>query len=197
VLLETRVTSLNKALTGGATTQNVFTGALPSALAPDIAFDINQNETKADGFVDNNPPGLAGFNRLFVMPYASGANATFSIRVYGWNQLGNDPTTLSWLPTFLCEVLCTTCTTSGVASASPSQPQYRRTLPDTEFLCDTLSLTAGGLLHAGLGLYGDLISYPGSLIPCHFLVDVRGCQKISFDFQQTDPVAMNAVWCTI
>lgn len=132
--------------------------------------------------------GLVAPQLLLVTPYCAGSpGSNFSIRVYGWNHVGVDPVTMVWLPVWMVELACTACNASG--PPAPVNAASVRLILDSENFCDTLAVVNGSL-----GPRGEVIATPGSDVPACFLVETRGVRYATFDFAQTDPVGMNALY---
>lgn len=140
-----------------------------------------------DGVYDIGQAGMEASERVFVMPYAQGGERlNFSMRIWAWRHATNPLTqtgkTDVWIPYLLAEFACTTGNVPGLAD---------HVLNGNEYLADTIVLANGSL-----GARGE-ISVPLTDTAAYAIVEVRGAKKISFDFQQTDPVGMNAFWARI
>ncbi len=133
--------------------------------------------------------GLECAYRLFVQPYANGdAGSLFWMRLWGWRPIGNDPSTFVWVNHLLVELACKTGEIPG--PSNDSDLKTNRTLLKTERLCDTI-----GLVRGSVGT-GEIVSDGGNY-PAHALIDLRGCRRFQFEFQQNDDpavITMNALW---
>jgi len=182
VVLDYRAEPLNLALAGGNSQNTAFVPLAPSNLSPD------PNRSK-DGFVIfSGTEGQVSPGRLILIPYAEGQGAMFSMRLYAWRRLGTDSRLWVWVPMLLAEFACITSNQAGPTDAQPGSST--RLIKDTEFLCDTISLTQGSLGNCGL----VTSTGPGTNLIAFAIVDGCGATLISFDFQQTDPVGMNCLW---
>lgn len=185
VVQDFRAEPLNKALVNGNSFNTLFVPPGADATSPD------PNRT-FDGFIIfSGVQGQVSPGRVFLLPYCDAPNSNFSIRLYGWRRCGNpdpSPQTLVWFPTFLAEFLCTSCAIAGPTDNQPGISM--RVLKDTEYLCDTITLTQGSLGNKGL----ITSTGPGTNLVAFSLLDGCGATLLSFDFQQTDPVGMNCFW---
>lgn len=137
--------------------------------------------------------GMLAPNRVKVYPYCEGAaGSTFSVRVYGWDHISDDPRYFVFVPPLLTEFLCVSCDSAGPGSpGGPGVSPY--VILDSERFCDTISLTQGSV-----GWMGEVNSCPGSGCVGFVMVDLRGCKFFAFDFANVDPVtlSMNALFAT-
>lgn len=160
-----------------ATSQNQFmrdrsvnaTGSFPSRVPTTTAPTtiVPQTVTSQDIF-DNVTNGQTAINARIVPFGVGSATQTFSIRVIGWTDAvpaaGSAGTTL-WIPTILCEYLCTLCTAVGVAGSA---------VLDTENFVDTLSLVA----NRGTDGQDTTKFSTGNNLISNFIVDLKGSKKI-------------------
>jgi hypothetical protein len=138
-------------------------------------------------------PGELSQNRLKVTPFADQPQANFSVRVWGYREcqaVGQSGNSLPvWVPEFLAEFACVSSQFQGVANPGPEGTLNPYVLPDTAYLCDTMTLTQGDL-----GASGRLNSTgPGTNLPAYAVLDFFGTRFLGLDFQQTDQVGMNAI----
>ena len=182
VMIGTRSTKKTKALSLGNSVATAFQ-----------SFDVlplNPASAGYNGVFSAGHDGTVTANRVKIVPYAEGpAGSNFSLRLYGWDVLESpDPGgRLVWVPQMLAEFACTTCNRSGPVNTSPVVSNYF--LLDSERLCDTMTLTQGGL-----GWMGEVVSTgPGTDLIAFAVVDIRGCRFYSYDFAQIDNVGMNAL----
>lgn len=193
--IETASLPLQLAYAQGNSTDAQFTPVLPLATEPG-----------ANALVDGVwplpfTPGSIIDNQLFIMPFAdAGPLTTFSMRLWGWNR-GYVPfaanNAVTWIPFFICELLCVTCDCPGPGITSPAAPGPPQALPNTSNLCDTITLVQGDL-----GFYGRINSVgaagTGQNMPAYVTVDLQGLQKFQLLFQGNDQnpsLGMNAFWC--
>ena len=111
-------------------------------------------------------------NGVLLLPFGIGSNNnTFSMRVIGWRQVGEDtPSTMLWIPVPLVEVQVTISSTQiGIAA---------KTIIATEMFGDTLTLT-GTTANANVGV--ELVS-PANDTIAHLIVDLKGAQKLECIF---------------
>lgn len=130
-------------------------------------FHLHAGEARADGRSERN--------RVLVVPFGVGADdTTFSLRVIGWrkaydrDKAERDDTAI-WVPVKLVEVLCTHCTSVGVAGTI---------MATTDRFCDTIALT-------GTTANDDVdvsITSPADNTIGHFALDLKGFQKVEFTF---------------
>ncbi len=136
--------------------------------------------------------GAASPNRVRILPFCEGtAGASFSLRMYAWLSMHN-PTNYSdraiWVPMLLAEFACISCNRGGPPQAYPGPS--RSLIKETEYFCDTITLVQGNL-----GKNGYITSTgPGTDLIASVMLDLQGCRRFQFDFQQTDPVNMNALY---
>lgn len=121
-------------------------------------------------------------NGLIVLPYAIGDDDdVFDMRVIGWRCVGNDPLYAIWIPVVLAQVTCTISTCVGVAG---------KEVLNTERFADTITLVTG---NANVSI--DITSPTGN-VAAHFVMDVKGFQKVEFTFDMTtgNPDSANALY---
>ena len=169
---------LNKALALGNSTAGTFYPLLPSRSMP-----------SGDGVYDAGLAGMYSPRQVLLLPYADGSvGSSFSLRLYGWRNVGPDPNTWVWVPMLLVELSCTTCIAAG--PVPPFGTLSVASILDSERFCDTLAVVNGSV---GPG-EAELVQQPGTDLIGFAVVYLRGCQRFQFDFQQTDPVGMNCLW---
>lgn len=160
--------------TGGFPTR-VPTTSLPATVVP-------QTATSQDIF-DNVTNGQTAINARIVPFGVGAATTTFSIRVIGWTDAvpaaGTSGTTL-WIPTILCEYLCTLCTAVGVAGSS---------VLDTENFVDTLSLVA----NRGTDGQDTTKFSTGNNLISNFIVDLKGSKKIEICYSVGTNTSCNSL----
>ena len=131
--------------------------------------------------------------RIKLFPYCEGnPGSMFRMRLYGWDHIGVDPFAFVWLPYLIAEFTCIACTRGGPPAAVAGQQAFRL-IAETERFCDTMTLTAGTL---GVSQVDGVVcsTGPGTNLIAWAIVDLAGCRKFQFDFEQTDPVTMNVLW---
>lgn len=186
MLIETISANLHQALVNGDSIAASFASFDMLATTPTAIGDPVGPGGATDGVFNAGHEGIFAQNRLFLLPYALGAAGSgFSLRVYGWRPISH-PDGLStqrvWIPYFLVELACTTCARPGPGPAP-------RKILNTERMCDTITLTRGNL-----GPTGYINSNAGTNLIAYAILEISGCKKFQFDFQQTAPVGMNALW---
>ena len=135
-------------------------------------------EPTADGVVDLAKDGLVTNNQIKLLPFGVGsATQTFNLRVVGWTTVRN-ATVTQWVPFTLCELVCTLCTATGVATAP---------VTDTNKFCDTITLTTGNA-----NVDNSIVS-PGSNQIAHAVIDVKGCAKIQVLIDVVSATSGNAL----
>lgn len=132
--------------------------------------------------------------RLFVMPYCEGPGLSFSMRVYGWQEIARpDPigqpagkdAVLVWIPFLIVELACTSCNRAG--------PDMNRLLRPIENLCDTITVTQGTT-----GFRGNVVSTgPGTDLVAWAVIELVGARRITFDFSEVDQTNCNALWAKV
>lgn len=154
-----------------------------TAIAPVAPMAIRTTEPTDDGTWEMGQGGVTTASHVRVIPFSDGpAGTQFRIRVWGWLIYGTDPNTRVYLPSLLVQLTCTTGEIPG-----PSTPFLPRVLPDVNRCCDVLSVDLGSVGTGSLDVPG-----PGYL--ANALVEVKGAKKVQFEFEQIDPVSMNALW---
>ncbi len=148
---------------------------------PDATLAPVAGQNYVQGYAwDAGEGGDHVFNRLYLQPYCEGpAGSQFWVRLYGWRRLGQ---LNHWVPTLLVQFLCSAGDLPGSSVASGA------VLIQTENLCDTMLPVSGSV-----GMTGEVVS-SGSGFGAYALVELRGCKKFSFEFEQADNVGMNALW---
>lgn len=125
--------------------------------------------------------GVSQASRLVLVPYGTGdADDVFAMRVIGWRCLGRGATTAIWIPVILAELTCTMSAVTGVAGGAVSA---------TEYFCDTIALVSG---NDDISI--DIVSPTGDVI-AHAAMDLKGFQKIEFQFDMTtnNPTGANCL----
>lgn len=125
-------------------------------------------------------------NRIFLQPYCEGPEGSlFWMRLYGLRPLGlSQNQDLVWVSTLLIQLACVAGNLPGPTVASGTA------LIQTENTCDSLTVVTGWV-----GMTGEVVSAgPGSQFGAFALVELRGCKKVVFEFEQFDNVGMNALW---
>jgi hypothetical protein len=177
MLIETLSTSFRKARTTNATNTS-FPSKVPTGTEP---TGTGSSGTAAS-VIDCGWGGVVSQNGLLVMPYGTGDNDdVFALRVIGWTVVGNDSSTWVWVPMILAEITCTMSSTIPGVSG--------RDVVATEYFCDTLSMVTGNE-----DVSVDITSPTGD-VGAHFVVDLKGCQKVELTFDTTtgDPTGANAL----
>lgn len=118
-------------------------------------------------------------NAVKLVFYGTGNDdTTFSVRLIGWNQIGDDVNTNIWVPIILAEFGCTLSATVGIAG---------RTVVATERFVDTISVITG---NAGVGM--DVVSPTAEEI-ASAVIDLKGAQKIELSYDMTGATGANAL----
>lgn len=125
---------------------------------------------------------------MLCLPYGLGAdNDAFSIRAIGWRRIvgrTSSEKTL-WIPTTLCELSATISGAVGVAGAP---------VLNTERFADTLTIVAEPTLTADVTSGSVIVFSQANDTPAWFAVELRGCEKVEFTFDQTtNTPTMNAL----
>lgn len=181
MLLETLSTKFRKAHSVNATNSS-FPAKIILAAEPTGDAGTATGASVLD-FLLGGPMEGAVQNQLLVMPYSTGSNNdTYSVRVYGWRRLGDNPNTWIWRPCLLTELACTASSTEvGLAG---------RAVVATEMFADTITITTGPTT-AGFGV--NVVSPTGD-VAAYALVDIKGFQKIELTFKTTSsPTDLNAL----
>ena len=167
MLLETMSMEFRKVRSVNATDTS-FPSKIPTVTEP--AGDAGTATGASVIDIGGNPPGTAQNGGMFV-PYGLGANNdTFSMRVIAWRVIRSGTTKALWVPVVLCEVACTMSASVGVALAA---------VLDTEQFVDTITLVTG---NDDVSI--DIVSPTADEI-AHFVLDLKGCQKIECTFDNT------------
>ncbi len=154
-------------------------------------FNMTPTQPTGNGVFQAGQNGMISPRRIKIIPFAHGnAGLQFSMRVFAWEQLygsGNE-NSIVWVPLLLVELLCTICNQPGPAEGYPGS--ITSLLGPTDQACDTISVVQGNL-----GNLGFVTSTgPGTDLIAFAMLDLTGPKLIQFDFQQSDPVEMNAMW---
>lgn len=160
------------------------TGSFPSRI-PTIAAPATvspQTVTSQDVY-DLVAMGLSPSNAR-IIPFGTGsATNTFSVRVIGWidsQPVAGSSNAVLWVPTVLCEYLCTLGTAVGVANAA---------VLDTEKFCDTISLVA----NRGTDGQDTTKASPTNNLVAQFLVDLKGSKRIELCYSVGTNTDCNAL----
>jgi hypothetical protein len=146
--------------------------------------------TAAAVFSLTSKDGNYAQNGVKVVPFGTTSNNnTFSLRVYAWsfvrNLLVNNASVDLWVPVNLLEVVCTlTSAMPGVTGSAISASHY---------FCQTITVTTGSTL-SGEAAAENVVS-PANGTIAHFVVDLKGFQKLQLDFSVNggSATAMNAL----
>lgn len=174
MLIETLSDKLHKALTTNSQASEYTLG-----LGQPTPLSITM--PSGEGILTWGSNGMLAPNRILLLPYGDGApGATFSMRLYYWNHVGEDAATWVWVPLVLTEFVCTIDDIPG--------PDGNHLILDSERFCSGLSAIAGSF-----GKDGDIITTTG--FPAMALVGVPGARLCALDFQQISAnVSMNCLW---
>lgn len=172
------VTPLRKALTTNSTATS-FTAKIPTTTEP--------THSETSGIYDLYDSGLGiAVNgrvpkRLLVIPFGGNADdETFSQRVWGWSRTVGAGL---WVPQLLAELAVTLGNISGAAIGA------------NMLMADTVVVTYGITDEKTLGVS---IMAPANNVPAAAWIDLRGCEKIEFDFDLTGTGdAANCFWRTV
>lgn len=116
-----------------------------------------------------------------IIPIGIGAdNATLSVRVLGWTRVFVIGATPLWVPTILCEYLCTLSTAVGVDGSG---------VLATERFADTLTLVA----NRGVNNQDTTVFSPTNDTPGNFIVNLRGSQKIEICYSMGTATSGNSI----
>lgn len=165
----------SKALANGNSQANAFR-----------EFAITNTKPSGDGIYTAGDGGEVSHKAIAITPYCNSADASFKVRVFGWFMLQRAPATGAaldtWYPILLQEFACM----SGRIDGGVRQPPHVEVghIVAGEFLCGDFT-----------PVYADCseVLSRGVMIGVA-TVKLRGCRLFEFDFEQTDPVAMNAIW---
>ena len=173
MLLETLSTNLRLARQVNYTT-NGYPTRIPQIAEPTGDAGTATGQAVIDLSISQGIPGQFTQNALKVVPFGIGSDTnTFSIWVIGWQRVIDPAGVLAtlWIPTTLLIVQCAIDTTNpGIAGSVVSASNY---------FCDTITVTTGSTL-SGEAAAENIISPTDS--PGHFLVDLKGCQKVELAF---------------
>ncbi len=139
-----------------------------------------------NAFIDLSGGGSFAQRGAKIVPFGKGAdNSTFSIRIFGWTQIGNaNTTTTKWHATLLAEVQCT---------LTDSLPGLTDTLP-----VDSSSYYAGDIVLIGtsgnIGVSCEIVA-PQNDTPAHLVVDLKGSQVLELQFSREGNGAEVATEC--
>jgi hypothetical protein len=157
-----------------------FPSRIPTTTVP--ATVVPQTVTSQDVY-DLAATGIKPVSAR-IIPFGTGsATQTFSVRVIGWTDaqptFGTSSAVL-WVPTILCEYLCTLSTAVGVAGSA---------VLDTERFVDTLSLVAN---RGTDGQDTTRLSPTGNLL-ANFVVNLRGSKMIELCYSVGTNTDCNAL----
>jgi hypothetical protein len=173
MLLETLSQNFSRARLVNQTSGS-FVAKVPTITEPEGDANSATGSAIIDLSVTNSNPGMFAQNGVIVTPYGVGSDdQTFSIRVIGWRR-HQDPTGVApalWVPVNLLEVQCTLCTVTGAAGA---------VVDNTQNFVDIITVTTGSTL-SGEAAAENIVS-PANNTIAHFLVDLKGFQKLEFSF---------------
>lgn len=168
--MSTRGSKWQKLLTANSTS----TGFTASYIAPVAAASV-----PTTGVIDVYQDKATVSDNMQIMLFGAGAdNTTFDVRVIGW-ALTTDGVT--YVPTPIS--LLSTCTLSATVGATGLA------LVATDRLVDTITLGTG----FNAGVSADVSSPTGDL-PASVLLDIRGFDKIQFDFDMTGATSGNILY---
>lgn len=143
-----------------------------------------------DGIYNIGQGGSEAANRVKIWPFAEAMPGdVFWLRLWAWNCIAFGDNAQVWMPSILAQFACMvgaiTVPTDGNSAGRQS------VIAPWERFCDGLALVGGWL-----GLTGEIISQgAGSGIGACALVELRGSQKIQFEFERSDhTIGMNALW---
>jgi hypothetical protein len=158
-----------------SSTSTGFTAKAPTATKPSGAgvFDLFDRGTGL-GLEPHVP------SHILIQPWGTnGNNDTFSMRLWGWNQVESSGTDHeAWIPFLLAELTVVLGNVAGIGT--------------DEFLADTIAVTDG----SGEEYFRNLHS-PESDTPASIILHLKGAELIEFDFDLAggqEGVAMNAYW---
>jgi hypothetical protein len=171
-------TPLRKARTANSTASS-FTAKIPTVTEPthsDANGIYNLYDSGLGIGVDGRVP-----KRLLVIPFGGNSNdETFSMRVWGWSKTIGAAGTALWIPQLLAEL----AVTLGNISATAIEANM--------LMSDTVVVTYGITDEKTLGVS---IMAPANDVPAAAWIDLRGCEKIEFDFDLTGTGdAANCFW---
>ena len=157
----------------GFTAQNATT-TKPSAAG---SFDLTNIANGVGG-------GTEVPEYLQLMPFGTnGDNDTFDMRLYGWTPtIVTGSLSVIWVPQLLIDVSVVLCALTFTDHAAST------------FLADTLTVNDGA--GAETGMWQSVIS-PAEDLPASAIVNTRGCQLISFDWDLAggqEAVSMNCLF---
>jgi len=157
------------------TTDNGSPSRIPQAAEPSGTGN-NAAQATASAVFDLGGSNVTDSNRVIFKPYGAGANnTTFSMRVIGWRRVfgrtgGENPNTMLWDPTVLCELLCTLSSTPiGLAG---------KVVTATDLFADTIALT-GTTANDDVSI--DIVS-PANDTAGHVVLDLKGARKMEVTF---------------
>lgn len=168
MIVHQQIGALKKALATNANTSS-FTNPVAQTARPsgNLAIDFNAI------------PGMLFDGAIRFFPYGLGsANDVYSVRVWGWNHIGDQsPGNILWLPALLGEYACTLGAAAGVAS-SP--------VLNTELFCDTITVVSEPTYTADVTRKGATeIMSPANDTAAWLRMRLHGIELLSFDFDQT------------
>ena len=147
----------------------------------------------ANGVWQGGQGGVTAPYRIKVFPYAEGTpGSRFRMRICGLDNIGVDPYAQVWWPYLLAEFTCTVCNRGGPPAAVPGR-ETGRLIRESERMCDTIELTGGSL---GVSQVAGVVNStgPGTNLIAWAMVDLAGCRKFQFSFEQIDTVTMNVLF---
>jgi len=112
-------------------------------IGPPSGLGDSASQATSPAIIQGGYGGNTAQNRLLVVPYGVGANAsTFNLNVYSWRPIllrSSQPQTIpanqQWVAVLLCQIACTLSNgTTGIAGG---------TLTTSTYFCSTLAVTYG------------------------------------------------------
>lgn len=160
------------------------TGSFPSRIPTTTApATVSPQTVTSQNIFDNVAVGNT-YNNARIIPFGTGsATQTFSVRVIGWTDaqpVAGSSNVPLWMPTILCEYLCTLGTAVGVASSA---------VLATEKFCDTVALVA----NRGTDGQDTTKSSPTNNLVGSFLVDLKGSKKVELCYSVGTNTDCNAL----
>lgn len=157
-----------------------FPGRIPQVLAPST---VSPQTVSSQSIFDNVTNGNTASNAR-IIPFGVGsATQTFSVRVIGWSDaqpVAGSSNLPLWVPTILCEYLCTLSTVVGVADSA---------VLSTEKFCDTIALVS----NRGTDGQDTTKFSPTNNLIAHFLVDLKGAKKVELCYSVGTNTDCNAL----
>ena len=165
---------LRKALETNSTATS-FTAKIPTTTAPTGTGVFDLTDSTYGMGVNGCVPEY-----LMLLPYGGNDNdETFSMRLWGWSRTIGAEGTALWVPQLLVELAVTLSSSSGAAIGTGM------------LMADTLVATYGITDEKILGVS---LMAPANNVPAAAWVNLRGCQRIEFDFDSTGNDAQNCFW---